>query len=199
VAVELFSAPVSKPDAIFCDTSFILDILTDEVAQIATLLGVSAANRTRAAESAAFFHTYRGYGAQFISSAFTFAEVGHVISRKVHRAQGYDSWKRFFNADQRECRRIYGQTMRLILTAWTRIEGYDVWFVLPEGAPSSPYGARSETDVVEAARLLKQSYMDIDWNDAYHIAVGLACGTDWFATLDQGWKSVRVINVFCDS
>jgi predicted nucleic acid-binding protein len=199
VAHELFGSAVTKPDVIFCDTSFIVDILTDEVAEVSNLFGSNTDKRNRAAASAAFFHAYRGYGSQFVSSPYTFSEVGHIIARKVLDGHGHRTWKDFRRADRRMSHEVYRKTMRLMLDAWRRVAGYDIWFLLPVTGVETPFGSRAEENVMRAARLFKATYMDLDWADAYHIAIGMACGTNWFATTDKGWKSVAEINVFCDS
>ena len=199
MAVELFGSAVTRPDVIFCDTSFILDVLTDEVSQITSLCGTNATKLNRAAASAAFLHAYRGYGVQFISSPFAFSEVGHVITKNVHKSHGHKSWRAFWNADSPTCEQVYKDTMRLVRRAWRRISGYDIWFTLPAAGTTTAFGIRAEDSIVEAARLLKNRYMFLDWADAFHIASGLASGPQWYATTDQGWKSVAQINVFCDS
>lgn len=199
MAVEYFAAAKSKPEYIFCDTSFILDVLTDEVSGFTALLGQVPEKRTRARESAAFFHAYRSHGAQFVSSPFTFSEVGYAISRRVCSGQRQNSWKTFMQADRAACLRVHRATMRLIYTAWQRIQRYDIWFTFPLTVGVGPLGLRVEPEVVEAANLLRLKYVTLDWADAYHIAVGLACGVQWFATTDRHWKDVADINVFCDA
>jgi hypothetical protein len=199
VAHELFASAVTKPNVIFCDTSFIVDVLTDEIAEVTNLFGTNQGKRDRAAASATFFHAYRGYGAQFISSPYTFSEVGHVISRKVLDGHGYRLWKDFRRADRVTCQDVYRKTMRLLVDAWRRVSGYDIWFLVPMTGAETPFGSRAEDNIIKAARLFKAAYMDLDWADAYHIAMGMACGSKWFATTDKAWKVVAEINVFIDS
>ena len=198
MAVELFGNAATKPDVIFCDTSFILDVLTDEIARLTTLLATNPDKVAKAAASAAFFHAYRGYGTTFVSSPYAFSEIGHTISQRVRPAV-HRTWKDFFRADRATAEALHNETMRLILRAWRRIEGYDISFVVPHKGAHTAYGVRVEHTVVEVARLLKRAYVPLDWADAYHIAIGLACGAEWFATTDRAWKDVTEINVFCDA
>ncbi|HEX8830155.1 MAG TPA: hypothetical protein VF705_03260, partial [Longimicrobium sp.] len=82
--------------------------------------------------------------------------------------------------------------------SWERMQRYGVSFVVPVapiGLGADGFEVNSE--VIEAALLIQDTYGSLDSADAFHIAMGLACGVSWFATTDMVWKDVAEINVFC--
>jgi predicted nucleic acid-binding protein len=197
VAIELFHAAVTRPDAVFCDTSFIVDVLTHEVAAVAPALKTTPAGMAKAAASATFYNEYRAHGTQFFSSPHVFSEAGHVLSKGILGTT--KQWQRTQRQDPRAAARLEVTARRLVLTAWRRIQAKGIGFTVPAIGSATNVGMRVDPTFIEAVLLLKRRYPALDWADAHHIAAGLACGTDWFATTDQDWKSVAHINVFCDS
>jgi len=196
VAVELFAAAASRPDVIFCDTSFILDVLSHQVSLISSqLVGSDAPKRARAAAAAAFFARYRADGVQFVSSPYAFQELAHILTKWYPRVRGYKSWEAFQKVDRVNYDRAYPKSVRLSFLAWRETSSAGILYTLPEIGAETPYGRHSE-DLIRAARLLKKKYKSLDWADVFHISVGSMCGVEWFASTDAWWKDVNEINVF---
>lgn len=205
--IELFRAAVTRPDAIFCDSSFILDVLTHEVPTVAaTITDLDPNKQARAAEAASFFHEYSSAGTQFVSSPYTLQEIGFVLGKYVLRkakpvfkkGKLNQTWGNLKLASYPTFVTLRAEVESVIQDAWTRFQAHGIWFVVPNDGDETAYGITVGSEVIEAAFLLLKRYEAIDPMDAFHIAMGMACGLEWFVTTDQGWKDVTVINVFCD-
>lgn len=203
--VELFRAAVTRPDAIFCDASFILDLLTHEVPTVAAAIpDLDPIKQARAAEAARFFYDYRGRGTQFVSSPYTLQEIGFVLGKEVLKKarpvlkRQKNTWANLRQADYPTFLRLRAEMASIIEDAWTQFQAHGIWFVVPNDGDETAYGTPVSGDVIEAAFLLLRVYESLDPMDAFHIAMGLACGLEWFVTVDTGWKDVAEINVFCD-
>src|ERR1700741_1041588 len=179
------------------------------MASVGALVVKATQPASRPADVAAFFHTYRGYGAQFISSPYAFQEVAKVITDAHKKAvltkhrnavpkARYEHWHDFSTKRPAEAAVEHRKIMRVVYMAWKRIQGHGIWFTVPRKGEGTDYGRRVERIVVAAAPRLKTDYPGLDWADAHHIATGIVCGAEWFATTDEGWKDVAGINVFCD-
>jgi predicted nucleic acid-binding protein len=191
---------VTRPDAAFCDTSFILDLLTHEVATVAVdMRDLDVAKRARAEQAATFFHDYRAAGTRFFSSPYTFQEASHVIARNVLRRSGQSRWEDLERVNPAEFARLHAHAMNVIEDSWNRVQRYGIEFVVPDTGNYTLHGNEANDEVVEAALLFFTTYAALNAADAFHIAMGIACGLEWFVTTDAGWKSVAEINVFCDS
>jgi predicted nucleic acid-binding protein len=197
VPFELFANAASRPDVVFCDTSFLLDVLSHEVSLVsAALVGFDAPKQAKAASAAAFFNRYHDLGTQFVSSPFVFQELAFILYKAYPKRHGAKSWPALAKRDPAEVGRAYPKAVRLSGLAWERTRAHDIWFTLPEIGDETPYGRKSDA-MVRTARLLKKKYEGLDWADAFHIATGAACGVEWFASTDGGWKDVVEINLFC--
>lgn len=198
--VELFRDAVTRPDAIFCDSSFILDVLTHEVPTVAAAIqGLNGTKLARAAEAANFFHNYVGGGTQFVSSPYALQEVGNVLAKYRLQQTRYNRWKDLRREDYSAFQIAHAEAASIIGDAWTRFQENGILFVVPDDGDETPYGVTVTNEVIEAAFLLMKEYEAIDAMDAFHISFGMACGVSWFVTTDAGWKDVAEINVFCDS
>jgi predicted nucleic acid-binding protein len=201
VAVELFPTAVTRPDAAFCDTSFILDLLTHEVATVAAdMRDLDAVKRARSEQAATFFHNYQAAGTRFFSSPYTFQEASHVIARNVLRSRSSQTrWEDLARVHAAEFARLHSHAMNVVEDSWNRVQHYGIEFVVPDTGNYTLHGKEVNSVVVEAALLFFTTYASLNAADAFHIAMGMACGLEWFVTTDAGWKSVAEINVFCDS
>ena len=190
--VELYAAATTRPDAIFCDTSFIVDLLTNDVPAFAAYLrDVNPGKIARAAESATFFKVYKGAGVRFVSTPYTFQEVSHLVADGALRKAGYRRWRDFDAIDSAASTAAYASMARAIGDAWTRVQAYGIEFSVPQPSSTAHWD-----EVIEMAILLLTSYPDLNAMDAFHISVGLRSGLTWYASLDSGWKTVAEINVF---
>ncbi|HEU0077297.1 MAG TPA: hypothetical protein VFQ76_06585 [Longimicrobiaceae bacterium] len=197
---ELFSTAVTRPDAVFCDASFILDVLTYEVPTVAaTITDLDAVKQVRAAEAASFFYNYSAAGTQFVSSPYTLQEVANTLGNHVLRnRKAGNNWANLKRTDHARFLALRAEALSIIEDAWTRFQAHDIWFVVPNDGDDTPQGKRISSELVETAHLLLRMYAALDAMDAFHISTGLACGLEWFVTTDAGWKDVAEINVFCD-
>lgn len=199
--IELFSSASTRPDAAFCDTSFLLDVLTHEVPTVAASIpDLDPVKQARAAEAATFFNDYRSTGTQFVSSPYTLQEIGNVVAKYTlkQNAARYRKWTDLKVADHAMFLALRAVATRATEDAWRRIQHHGVWFVVPDNGDDTRFGNRVNSTVMEAAFLFLAAYETLDAMDAFHIAMGTACGLDWFVTTDAGWKSVTEINIFCD-
>jgi hypothetical protein len=200
VAVELFGTAVTRPAAAFCDTSFLLDLLTHELASVGPLLdNLPPHKAARAADAATFFHTYARAGTRFISSPYAFQELMLVLGKGVLRTNPgkHKRWKDLEAADPATFRSLHAAWVAVVEDSWERMQHRGVWFTVPSTGQETAHGTRVDSEVVEAATLIKRRYPSLDPADALHIAMGVASGVDWFVTVDEPWKAVKEINVFC--
>jgi hypothetical protein len=203
VPVELFATAATRPDAIFCDTSFLMDLLTHELATVAPLNeNLTPAKTARAAEVARFFHRYSANGTRFFASPYVFQELAFILGKGVLRNDAarpkYTVWRKLRENDATRFATLHTIWLSVVYDCWTRFQQYGIKFTVPESTATG-YGADVDILVVEAARLLKVAYVELDSADTFHIAMGVASGLSWFATVDAFWKTVAGINVFCDS
>jgi predicted nucleic acid-binding protein len=154
----------------------------------------------RAAEAAAFFHSYSGEGTQFVSSPYALQEVANALAKHTLKKQRrHGRWKELRHNDYPTFLTLRAEALSIIVDAWTRFQEHGILFVVPNDGDESPYGVTVTNEVVEVAFLLLKEYEALDEMDAFHIALGMACGVSWFVTTDAGWKEVAEINVFCDN
>jgi hypothetical protein len=199
--IELFDTASTRPEAVFCDTSFVLDVLIHELPAVrADIRKLDSARVTKAAQAAAFFHAYRRDGIQFVSSPFMVQEAAHSIAKNALQANSkFNLWKDLRTKDPATFTTARAAAIRTIHDAWNHLQGYGISLVAPpidEDDPSQ--GDEVNKRLSRAALLLLRRHDAIDPMDAFFISVGLACGFTWFATTDQGWKDVTGIGVFCD-
>lgn len=200
MAVELFATAVTRPEAVFCDTSFLLDLLTHEVASVGQSINLTPDKVKRAAQAAAFFNTYFGGGTRFVSTPYAFQELAQVLGKGVLKtgAPKTNRWKDLEQASANQFQQLHGVWMSVVQDAWARIQSHGIWFIVPStSGAETKFGREISPEVVEAAQLLMVNYPLLDPADTYHIAMGIACGVEWFATVDEPWKLVSEINLFC--
>lgn len=207
MAVELFATAATRPDAIFCDACFLLDLLTHELASVGPLIeNLDQDKKDRAEQVSRFFHTYASAGTQFFSTPYAFEELTHTLGKGVLRTHArptpsggkFTRWKDLEATEPATFVSLHTLWISVISDAWNQMQKNGIAFTVPEGGDSA-YGSRVDSTVVELAQLLQFSYGSLDPADTYHIAMGLACGLEWFATVDLLWKNIAEINVFCDS
>ncbi|MFL5383939.1 MAG: hypothetical protein ACJ8GN_15565 [Longimicrobiaceae bacterium] len=201
MAFELFATATTRPTAIFCDTSFLVDLLTHELASVGPFIKLNPNKVARAAAAATFFHQYTANGTRFFSSPYVFQELAYILGRGVLRSDPtkpkYDLWPDLRNKDAARFATQHALWLSVVSDSWTRFQQYGIQFTVPESTPTG-YGGDVNVIVVEAARLLKIAHAELDYADTFHIAMGVASGLSWFATVDGFWKGITGINVFCD-
>lgn len=202
MAVELFSAAQTRPGAIFCDTSFILDLLTHDMAAVAAnIRDLTADKQARAAQVAQFFYAYSTVGTRFVSSPYTIQEVFNVLLKNILKSNSKaKQWKDLAQSDYPTFLALRASALRTIQDVWSRVQQHSIACVVPaSGDELIRHGTKVDQIVVETALSLLKVYGRLDPMDAFHITMGTACGLEWFATTDAHWKTVAEINVFCDS
>ena len=199
--IELFDTASTQPEAIFCDTSFVVDVLTHDLPAVrADFRKLDNARLKRAAQAATFFHTYRQDGIQFVSSPFMVQEVAHYLAKNALQANSkFNLWRELRNKDPAAFTVVRATAIRAIQDAWNCLQRYGIVLIAPPVDDDDPsHGDEVNTRLSRAALLLLKRHKAIDPMDAFFISVGLACGFSWFATTDQGWKDIAGIGVFCD-